>query len=192
MALSNIDPLALIRAASVGIRMVPASSYLPIPTEADPDPQPVPIPAQKRIVLDPGTLPDRLEIADGQPVDLAALVAVIWGALQQKDAARTRVAVGRTTLASGVYLAGATIDLPITFDIPPLSVPESGWVQLQPAIAWLGRTKAVVKEGSITATGCVVTVTALAAITPTAVNPITYEAVCVYTYSAVTNLPEEP
>lgn len=178
---SLLDPLAVVRAARPQWREVPERIFTPAPTEEVPDPEPVVVPGYTEAYTDPADLPD--VIAD-EGIDLAAQIALVQAALAQLTDKRTRVAVGRITLTSGTYQAGATIDLPIVFDEPALAVPESGWVQVQPGVAWMGRTRAVVLSGSITATGCTVRVTVIAATVPSSAQPITYEAVCIYSYAA--------
>ena len=114
----------------------------------------------------------------GNPLDSRVLQS-------PQKVSRTRVAIGRATLTSGVYLASSSpIDVPIVFDSPPPVVPESGWVQVQPGVIHLGKTRAVIKDGSITAAGCTITVNFLAPVTFSAVQPATYEAVCLYTFLA--------
>lgn len=181
-----LDLAAVLANARPKMRTIPATTYTPAPTTEDPNPEPIPVPERTEVYVDPAELPEAVTTTDGRgrpALDLGAQLALLQARVAQMGDARTRVAAGRATVTSGVYLAGATFEVPILFDTPALAVPESGWVQIQPAIAWLGRTKAVVKEGSFTKTGCTITVTALNAISLAAANPITYEIVALYSYT---------
>lgn len=178
-ALLNLPEI--LAAARPKMRTIPATTYTPEPTAGDPDPEPITVPERTEVYVEPTSLPE--EIAPGGQVDLVAQVNLLHARLGQIGDTYTRVAVGRAVVTSGVYTIGQSFDVTITFDTPALAVPESGWVQIQPAIAWMGRTKAVVKAGSFTTAGCTVTVTALNAIAPSPGDPITYEAVALYNYT---------
>lgn len=140
------------------------------------------VPARTVLTPDLSGLPEELLGPEGQPA-IPAIVAYLWATVQQRSAARVRVAIGRATVTSGTLLVGATLDVAITFDAPALAVPESGWVQQQSAVAWLGRTKATIVEGSITTTGCTVRVTALNTVALSVANPIAFEAITIYAYT---------
>lgn len=181
-----LDPLLALAAARPRIRDIPAQTIAPpdpavVGEEASGLP-PVVIPARVEITPDPATLPPQVLADNGQP-DLHKMLALTMAAVAQVTDRRVRVATGRTTLATGVYLAGQGVTLDVAFDTPALAVPESGWVQTQPAVAWLGRTRAVIVDGSITDVGCRIRVTALSPITPTALNPITFDVVAIYSYA---------
>lgn len=186
-----LDPLATIRAARARKFVYTAeTTYTPPATEQDPDPTPVDVEAPTRIGLLAEELPPELtfempEAAGGAVASLSipATVGLLWGALGQMQDQEIRSVAGRVAVPNGAMLAGATVDLSVAWDEAPLEVPTGGVVTVYAAIAWLGRTTALIVPGSITATGCTVRVRALAAVSPSAGNPITVEATALYLYA---------
>lgn len=178
---ARFNPLDWILAARPKWRTIPESTVTPPATPENPDPEPIVTPERTEAYTDPGDLPD--EVASGAELSLGGQIALVQAALAQQVDKRIRVAIGRRSLTNGVpLLAGATANLTVTFDTEALDVPEPGWVQIQPAIAWMGKTTAIVVPGTVTTEGCTVRVTALDVVVPDSSNPITYEAVCPYLY----------
>lgn len=179
---SLFSAIAVIRDNAPTVTVIPASTTTD-PASGDT----IDVPAQTIITPPTGDLPAELCSPDGTTVDISAAVGALWGAVWQLQNAERHTAVGRITLTSGVYLTGDTVDLDITWDDTPLATPQDGLVVVMPALAWLGRTTARVKPGTTTDTGCTITVSVLASVTPTSGSPITYEAQASYQY-----FPEAP
>lgn len=178
-----LDPLAVLRAARPKWRTVEEQTVIPEATPEVPDPEPIVTPEYTEVYVDAEDLPEEIAPEDEVGVSLGAKIALVAGALAQQTDKSALVAVGRVTRTSGLLLPGGTVNLSVTFDTEALAVPESGWVQIQASIAWLGKTYAVVVPGSITSTGCTVRVTALDTVVFTPSDFVTYEAVCLYTYA---------
>lgn len=176
---SILDPLAAVVAARPRWRIIPGITYVPDGTEADPTPEPVTEPERTELYTAPADLPH--EVAADGTVDLVAQVALLQAAVAQLHAdVQIRTVSGRATLTSGIHQARQTFELPVLWDEAPLRVPTGGLVSMQPAIAWLGRTTAHVKPGSLSAKGCTVIVSVLSTVVPTVATPITYEVSGIY------------
>lgn len=186
---SLLDPIAAILAARPKWREVPESTYTPPATPEEPDPEPIVTPARTELYVDPADLPDEVTGMGG--VDLGAqlallqsMVAWLWSSQQ------IRMATGRVTLTaippgtSPTWTAGETADLPVLWDAPPLIVPVDGDVEVEATLVWQGKTTGQVKAGSITSTGCTVTVKNVSGsvVVPTSSQPITYIVRAQYLY----------
>lgn len=166
--------LAAVLSASARWTTVPESTYTPPATDEDPDPDPIVTPERQVIAVDPADLPAEIVDEHGR-VSLTQQVAMLWGAVRQVPDQEIRTVVGRVTLDSGTYLAGATQDLPVAWDSAPLKVPTGAVVTVHAGVAWMGKVTAAVVPDSLTAQGCVVRVRFLAAVVPRPNQPVTLE-----------------
>lgn len=171
-----LDPIAALLAARPRYREVPATVYQPPPDEDGELPPPVTVPARTELYVDPAELPDVVS-PDGEAISLAAQVALvhsmlawIWDEMQLRSVAAQHI------LATGPYLTGHVLELDLTWTEPPAATPTSAQVSINAPIAWLGRTTASVKPGSVTALGCTIVVQVLNTISPNPSNPIVYDA----------------
>lgn len=184
-----LDPIAAILAARPKWRELPETSYTPPATPEEPDPEPIVTPARTELYVDPADLPDEATGMGG--VDLGAqlallqsMVAWLWSSQQ------IRQVVGRVTLTAippgtaPTWAAGETADLAVMWDSAPLIVPADADVEVDAAVAWAGKTTGVVKPGSITSTGCTITVKNISGsvVVPVSAQPITYIVRGLYLY----------
>lgn len=190
----SLDPAGVVRAAAITPETVPERTYQPPPTAGDPDPAPVTLPAQTRLATTLDALPDILK--PGGNLDLAAAVAVLW---QLEHSRELRAVTGHVTLTAtpptipvGTWANGMTAELPVTWDEQPPVTPTTGIVVVEAGVAWLGRTAARVKPGSITPTGCVVLATAvgIVPVTPSTGQPINYSVQGLYLFTPPLDLGE--
>lgn len=162
-----INPLDVIRQARARKYVYTADTvHTPPPTEENPDPQPVP-------VTDPpvrvGPLAEELPAAlvsmgptpDGTGetpiVNLADLIGTIWGALGQiQDQQLVSTSATAIVPAGTVLPAGATIEVPVTWESSPPAPPTGGAALINSGVAWAGRVTAWLKTDSVTATGAIV------------------------------------
>lgn len=187
-----LDPLEVIRnARSKSWNYTFEMWQTPLPTPDNPDPEPVPVespPVRFGPVAEdlPGVLIESVPGPNGTRVpgiNLASQIGVMWGALGQIQDQEIRSVAGRVAVPNGTYMANQVVELPVLWDETPLEVPTGGVVSIHSAIAWLGKTTAKIKPGSLTETGCTVVVRALAPVVPTNGNPITVEAQALYLYT---------
>lgn len=190
---SMLDPLATIRAARARRYVRIADKWhTPPPTTTDPTPTPVPVPDPPVSVgVIAEELPSHLQVTTPSAtgggsevaINLNEMIGVLWGAVGQIQDQEIRSVAGRAALPNGVYAAGSVTEVAVRWDATPLEVPTGGVVSVYAAIAWLGKVTALIKPGTLTATGCTVQVRALTAVVPSAANPVTVEAQALYLYS---------
>lgn len=188
---SLLNPVQAILAARPKWREVPESSWTPPATPEEPDPEPVVIPARTELYVDPADLPPEVVSQAGDGVNLGAQLALLQSMVRWLwTSQQIREATGRVTLTAippgtaPTWAAGESADLAVTWDATPLIVPADGDVEVDAAIAWAGKTSAVVKPGSITSTGCTITVKNISGsvVVPVAAQPITYIVRALYLY----------
>jgi len=182
---SVLDTIALFKAVpSKAWSYTADANQTPPATPDNPNPDPVIVTPPVRFGPIAEDLPAVLRTGIGPDagIDLAKMGGATWDVVHRILNRQQRVAVGRTTVTTGVWLAGSTREITVAWDEKPLATPAAGAVMVYAAIAWLGKTTATVKPGSITSTGCTLVVKALAAVTPVVANPITYEVQAAYDY----------
>jgi hypothetical protein len=95
-------------------------------------------------------------------IELGTQIGVLWGALNQiqdqQIVSTSAVAVLlRSQLpAGGIFAAGESREVAVTWESTPPAAPTGGFVQLNSAFIWAGKVTAWIKTGSTTETGCVV------------------------------------
>lgn len=188
----QLDAVGVVQAAAVQVEVTPADVRQPDPTPDGPPPDPIPIPGDTRLVLDLAALPAVMKSADGAGLRMSAAVAVLWRLLHSLEIRSVSGSVTLTSTPPGfpAWGNGQTAELPVTWAAPPPTVPTGAVVGVQAGIAWLGRTSARVKPGSITATGCVVLATAVGstAVVPADNQPIIYTVQGLYLHTAALDL----
>lgn len=173
-----LDPIAAVLGARPKWRQVP-EQVVEQPPDSEGEPRlPVVIPARTEVYVDPDELPE--EITDGGGVNIGAQIAVvqsmlawIWDKMQFRSVTAQHV-------LTGTYLAGREVEVPLTWDETPEKTPTSASVTINAPIAWLGRTSARIKPGSVTVTGATVVVYIVSTIAPGSSNPITYDVTGTY------------
>jgi hypothetical protein len=185
----EVDPYATVRAAGIEVEVVPEVTIQPDPTPEVPNPQPIVVPEAVRFRPNLAALPDVLKTPDGTGFDLTTAVAMLWQVFHSLE---IRTVAGYVTLTSvpggiggTVWPAGQTLELPIIWDMSPPQVPTGAVVTTEAGVAWMGKTTARVKPGSITQAGCVVqaSVVGVASVTPNGGQPITYTATALYLHT---------
>lgn len=180
------DPIAILRAARPKFREVPEQTYTPPATAGDPDPAPVTVPARTEVYTDPADLPDEVKV-DGT-VDLITQLGIVQAGLARVVAdLQIRTVFASTTLAPTVPLtlaAGSTRDVALTWATPPLAHVLGAVARLDVGVAWQGKVTGHVKDGSVTDTGCTVTVTVVGVgtVVITTALPLTVNADGLYLY----------
>lgn len=174
-----LDPISAVLRARPKWRRVPERA-IEQPPDSDGNPRsPVTIPARTEVYVDPAELP--AEVAEDGSVDLGAQLAVVQSMLAWIwDEMQLRTVTARYVLDDGPYLAGRTLEIPVTWDETPQKTPTSATAAVNASIAWLGRTAPSIKPGSVTATGATLVVRVLSAISPNANNPIVYDVTGTY------------
>ncbi len=187
--MTDIDPRAIIKAASVKVQEIPASSFTPPATPEVPDPQPVVIPAITRLTPVLSALPDLLKSGNGENYDLSGAVALIWAMLQSME---IRTVTGHVTLSTipggvggSIWAAGASFEKPITWDTPAPEAPTGVLISAEAGVLSAGKTIAVVKDGTATSIGATLTCTNVSGgnVIVNSTNPITYNAQALYIYT---------
>lgn len=176
-----LDPIAAVLAARPRYRDIPETIYQPPADEDGRQPDPVIYPARTELYVDPADLPAAAVSPNGDAVSLGAQLALVQSMLAWVwDEMQFRSVTAQHVLDDGPYLAGRTLEVPVTWDETPQKTPTSASVTINAPIAWLGRTSARVNPGSVTVTGATVVVTVHNAISPGDNNPITYDVTGTY------------
>lgn len=169
-------PVDVVKAAPVETYEIP--SY-----EVDIEDQVEPLVVPARVMIGPvvASLHAALKNPDGSWRN-EAVIGTLWGAVWQILHAEHLTAVGRVTITSGIYETGETTEFAVLWDETPATTPAGGAVIVYSAVAWMGRTTARVKPGTMSATGCTIVMTAIDDVTPSSSSPITYEVQAPYDY----------
>lgn len=187
--MTDIDPRAIIKAASVKVQEVPAGSFTPPATPDVPDPQPIVIPAITRLTPVMANMPDILKSVDGQYYDLSGAVALIWAMLQSMEIRTVTGHVTVSTIPGGaggtIWAAGDSFDKDITWDVAAPEVPTGVLISAEAGVLTAGKTVATVKPGTATTTGATLTCTNISGgnVIVNTNNPITYNAQALYIYT---------
>lgn len=122
--------------------------------------------------------PDR-----GSGIDLGALVALLQSALGRLADMQLRGVHGQRSYASTlIWQAGDIRDIPIVWTSAPLAPCRHAVPRLDVGVAWIGKLSASIAPGSVTDTGCTVTVLATSAVVVAAGQPLTVHADGTYLY----------
>jgi hypothetical protein len=183
----NLDAVGVVQAAAVNVEVTPPDVREPPPVPDGPPPDPITIPGDTRLVLDLAALPAIMKSPDGAGLRMSAAVAVLWRLLHSLEIRSVAGTVTLITTPPGfpAWRDGQTAELPVTWAEAPPTVPTGAVVSVQAGIAWLGRTTARVKPGSVTATGCVVLATAVGStsVVPADNQPIIYSVQGLYLHT---------
>lgn len=165
------------------VKAVPVETYEIPSYEVDIEGQddPLVVPARTMITPVVANLPDALKMGTGT-WRVEAVIGTLWGAVWQILNGQHLTAVGRVTITSGIYEPAQTAELAVLWDEAPAAIPAGGAVIVYPAVAWMGRTTARIKPGTMSATGCTIVMTAIDDVTPSSSSPITYEVQAPYDY----------
>ena len=189
-----LDPYKTVLAAGVQVEVIPESTYVPDPTQGVPDPEPVTVPARVRFSLDVESLPATLKSPDGQRVDLAAIVALLW---QVEHSREIRAVTGHVVLTAvpggiggSIWQQGRAIDFPVTWDQPAPTPPTGVLITTEAGVIGAGKTVAVEKIGTATTTGAVITATNVsgADLIVNSSVPIIYHAQGLYLHTPILDL----
>lgn len=187
--MSDIDPRVIIKAASVKVQEIAASSFTPPATPDAPDPQPIVIPAITRLSPVMANMPDILKSADGQYYDLNGAVALIWAMLQSMEIRAVTGHVTVSTIPGGVggtiWAANASFEKTITWDVAAPETPTGVLINAEAGVLSAGKTVATLKPGTATTTGATLTCTNVSGgnVVVNSSNPITYNAQALYIYT---------
>jgi hypothetical protein len=190
---AGLDPYALVRAAGMAAVTVPERTIQPDPTPEIPNPAPLVIPGGVRIVPDLDALPDFLKGPDGQFAPAVAS-AVLWQLFHSLEIRAVTGHVVLTSVPGGVggtiWQEGRSIDFPITWDQPAPAAPTGVLISTEATIQAVGRTVAVLKDGSATTTGAVITATNIADadIIVNTTDPLIYHAQGLYLHTPILDL----
>ena len=119
----------------------------------------------------------------GPGINLGAQVALLQSALGRLADMQLRGVHGQQVYASTlIWQAGDTRDIPIAWSSTPLAPCRHAVPRLDVGVAWIGKLSASIAPGSVTDTGCTVTIRATSAVGVTAAQPLTVHADGTYLY----------
>jgi hypothetical protein len=113
----------------------------------------------------PEVLQRPMKAPDGTDVigtDYGSMIGVLWGFANQildQEIVSTSgtVVLPRSQLGpGGIFPAGATVELPVSWDSTPPAAPTGGFVQLHSSFVWAGRVTAWIKTGTVDQHGATV------------------------------------
>lgn len=99
---------------------------------------------------------------DAIAIDVGSTLGTVWGAVNQllnmQIVSTTAVAVLQRGMLGpgGVFGAGQTAEVAVTWDSTPPAAPTGGLAQLNSSFVWAGKVTAWIKVGTTTAEGCTV------------------------------------